>query len=629
MSSDRPVANFKSRIATIGLLILALALLSGMLFGLRHLTRDEPEPSRSAVGRAELAPQQRTAPPPVSQDYVGSTACRECHSDIWDRYQTHPMSQSLGKASEVSLVEDYSPESSFARGGREYYVERQGDSVGHHERQTDEQGEVIYDQAVRVDYAVGSGKRGRSYVIDRGGLLFLSPIAWYSEKQRWDLAPGYPDRGHLRFERRVVDRCISCHSGRVAPDTGRVDHFQEPAIVEFAIGCERCHGPGGEHVAGRRGPNSPAHKDDIVNPARLTSGKRESICNQCHLHGDVEILRYGRRDFDFRPGMHVGEIWSFLLTHADRDSQAPKSVSQVQQMYDSACALRSAGRLTCVSCHDPHFSPAEADKPDFYRQKCLACHAVGDCRELPERRQAPAIADSCVACHMPRLNASDVPHTTQTDHRVPRRPGGAPAKSHAKHEVGDDFVEIFDQAAAPLSVLDESRIRGLVAAKSAEEGRNLRLASRARHYLEPVFRAAPDDYETGDGLAVIRFLERDEDAAVAIWIGLLHVSPVHEQTLQSLLLACRKQGRDVDALGYLDRLLEANPWHAQFWQQRSQLQSTLGRRQEALASGLRALELDPSLQELYQPLAELARSLGKVEQARRLEQTGRRFKPVE
>jgi|SRR5579863_8742450 len=622
-------AKGKSRFATIGTLAAAGVLLAGMILGVRHLTHDEPQPrdARPVVDPSEPAPLRLPAPPAVSQDYVGSLACRICHREIWDRYQTHPMAQSMGRVQDVAVVEDYSKLAPFSRGGREYYVERQGDVLLHHERQSDETGVTIYDQAVEVQYAIGSGKRGRTYVIDRGGLLFQSPITWYSEKQCWDLAPGFPVHGHLRFERRVVDKCISCHAGRAAPDAAWIDHFQEPAIFESAIGCERCHGPGGEHVAARRGPTSPEQIDTIVNPSKLSPSRRDSVCNQCHLHGDGEILRYGRRDFDFRPGMHVGEVWSFLLSHQAHDRQTTRAVSQVEQMYESACAQRSRGGLSCVSCHDPHFSPAELEKPAFYRARCLTCHAVDDCRELPERRNAPPTADSCVNCHMPRLNASDVPHTSQTDHRVPRRPNGAREKSDGTPNV-DGFPEIFDLAAAPLSALEESRVRGLIMAQRAEEARNRRMAIRGSQYLEPVFRAAPDDYEVADCLAVCRFLERDEDSAIALWIRLLQGSPVHEQTLQSLVSACRKQGRDVEALGYLERLLEVNPWHARFWEQRLQLLSKLGRREESLRSGLRAIELDPSLRELYQPVAELARSLGNREQAERLEQTLKRFKPV-
>src|SRR5262245_57401281 len=40
--------------------------------------------------RAQSAP---VAPRPVASDYAGSAACRECHRDVWERYQSHPMAR--------------------------------------------------------------------------------------------------------------------------------------------------------------------------------------------------------------------------------------------------------------------------------------------------------------------------------------------------------------------------------------------------------------------------------------------------------------------------------------------------------------------------------------------------------
>ncbi len=244
----------------------------------------------------------------------------------------------------------------------------------------------------------------------------------------------------------------------------------------------------------------------------------------------------------------------------------------------------------------------------------------------------PAIADSLR--HLPHAPPQRVRRSAHVADRSPSPQAARwrPREIERDGTVGtgvDGFPEIFDVAAAPLSALEESRVRGLMTAQRAEEARSRPLANRARQYLEPVFRAAPDDYEVADRLAVCRFLERDEDSAIALWIKLLQGSPVHEQTLQSLVSAFRKRGRDVEALGYLDRLVEVNPWQARFWEQRSHVQSSLGRREEALGSGASALELDPSLRELYRPLAELARSLGNKAQAERLERRVERFKPAE
>jgi predicted CXXCH cytochrome family protein len=618
------VADRKPRFTRGRLLAASVALLGAAALGLQFRTAALRAGRRHTSDLKEDAVERLPVPPAVSQDYAGSTVCRDCHREVWDHYQSHPMAHSFDRVLETPPIEDYGGESHFTRAGREYYVERSDAGVWHHERQADDDGATIYDQAVEVQYVLGSGKHGRSYIIDRNGLFFMSPITWYSQKRRWDLSPGYAERDHVRFDRPVVGRCLSCHVGRVAPSAEWFDHFREPAIVEHGIGCERCHGPARAHVAWQTATEPQEQIDPIVQLSGLNSGQYDSICNQCHLHGHDEILRFGRTDFDFRPGMQVGEVWSFLMFH--QGDQTPKAVSQAEQMYGSICWQESAGRLTCVSCHDPHDSPGKAETDRFYREKCLTCHAVDDCGELPDRRHRTLMADSCVACHMPRLNASDVPHATQTDHRVLRRPGVVPATSRSAYATIDGNLEIFDWEWAPLSGPEILRIRGIVAAKKADQARNLQMVATARQYLELAWRAAPDDREIASHLATILFLDHNEAAAVDLWYGLLKSPPVNEETLQLLVMACQLLGRNSDALEHLNRLVEINPWQAEFWTRRAELQLSLGSREESLASGLKAIELDPSRVELYLRLAELADRLGNKEQGERLKKQGLRLK---
>lgn len=617
------------RVAAGGVFAGLLALLALISLALWNLTRDEPavpvtrRPSSSAV---EVKPVER--PPAVSQDYVGSSACRECHREVWERYQSHPMAHSLQPAAVEDGLEDYGGRAArFIRGVREYYVERRGSSVFHHERQSDAQG-TIYDQAVEVHYAVGSGTRGRSYVIERGGHLFLSPISWYSQAHRWDLSPGYDEHDHQRFERPVTARCIGCHAGRVALDSEWADRFHEPAIVEPAIGCERCHGPGGAHVAWHKSDEPPERAqpsvDPIVNPARLEAERREAVCNQCHLHGELEVLRYGRVDLDFRPGMHPTDVWAAVVTQEGRGSGSTVAVSQVQQMQASACSRKSGGRLGCISCHDPHFVPDRSEQQAFYREKCLACHGESDCQEALEIRQAAPIHDGCTVCHMPRLRASDVPHTAQTDHAIPRRPSVDVAPEPGQ-PLGSSGPSSFDLRRALLSGLDAARVQGIALARLAESKKDRNPALEAIPLLERAVKAAPDDWPAGNALAIARLFSGQTDRAVEAWQALLDVRPTHEAALQSLAVVEERRGLLDDSLSYYDRFLAADPWHAREWLARGRILRRLGRNGEALASTRRALELNPALLEAYREAAELARREALTEKFARLTETLKRL----
>lgn len=262
------------------------------------------------------------------------------------------------------------------------------------------------DESRTVDWAVGSGRAGKSYLVRVGDALFQSPLAWYARRGTWDLSPGYSAGTTIDFLRPITADCLFCHAGTAAPVPGTVNRYAavEP-IPEPAIGCARCHGQGDAHAKAPQPGN-------IVNPAKLSPTRRDSVCEQCHLSGAARIPLPGKSFSDFRPGMALEEVFSVYLPSA---GNGLKVVSHAEQLALSRCAVESAGRLWCGSCHDAHREPADTKR--WYASRCTACHS-----------ETKAHGDDCAKCHMPRTQTYDGGHTAFTDHRI-RKPGDAPAQA--------------------------------------------------------------------------------------------------------------------------------------------------------------------------------------------------------
>src|SRR5207245_3969478 len=145
---------------------------------------------------------------------------------------------------------DAGAQNPFEASGLTYEVERSGDRLMHAEKRVDSKGRVVTEHKAEVQYALGSGTRGRAYLVDHDGFLFQSPISWYAGTNVWDLAPNYRIQNQ-HFNRPVPDECIFCHANRAEPIEGSLNHFRTPVFQGYAIGCERCHGPGELHVRRR------------------------------------------------------------------------------------------------------------------------------------------------------------------------------------------------------------------------------------------------------------------------------------------------------------------------------------------------------------------------------------------
>lgn len=301
----------------------------------------------------------------------------------------------------------------FARDGKLYQSEYQ----------TAADGTEIFRDTHEIDWLIGAGINGIGAIVQRDDYLFQAPRSFYSKPKTWGPSPGY-EQVDLGFNRPIQAGCIFCHSGRPNPVANTNGQFESTPFSELAIGCENCHGPGAAHIAAMKNPH--AAKDQsthIVNPARLTPYLADNICMGCHQMGDVRVLKPGKRYQDFRPGEPLDNTLSILLIPPTRSH--PPDADHVDHYYSmtlSKCYRESKGRLSCITCHNPHVEPSPEEAPAYFNGKCLTCHTTQSCKlPLSARRQSKP-ADNCIGCHMPKRDIGVISHSSATNHRIIARP---------------------------------------------------------------------------------------------------------------------------------------------------------------------------------------------------------------
>jgi hypothetical protein len=509
----------------------------------------------------------------AAQEYAGSQACAPCHRAIYESYGRTPMALSAAPPGS-GIVRETFGNASFteAKSGWRYRVSPDGGGYT-----------LEFDRAAgeargkkRLAYAIGSGATARSYLIEDDGFLYEAPVAYYSSGAMWALEPGYADYDYPYLTRPIPPTCLNCHASSLNVVAGALNRYRGAPFAEAGVSCERCHGPGGEHIA-RVKSRMTAAGLAIVNPAKLHAEARDSVCWQCHLNGEARVFRNGKDWRSYRPGARLFDNLTVFVR--DGGGAAAQVTSHAEDLARSACLRKSGGRMWCGSCHDPHSVPPPADRAQWFRVKCEQCHGAQACTESKAARAQTR--DDCVGCHMPKTNAADAAHVVSTDHSIPRRP-----RAQQTVAPGAGLIA-FGGAAAP------ERDLGLAYAIAAPHQKTADFRARAAELLDRATRQSPDDpealvylaelYRNGGrpdralplyrralsldraqlaaavGLGGILMERGQFDEAILLWRGALEMNSGLELVRCNLALAQRKTGDISAARATLEKALSLSP----------------------------------------------------------------------
>jgi predicted CXXCH cytochrome family protein len=327
-------------------------------------------------------PFQVMAQTQAASRFVGSNACKTCHAAIYARWSKTRMANVVQdpKVHPEAILPDLSKLDPLVKFTRD-----------------------------DIAFAYGSKWKQR-YFTKRGDDYFPLAAQWDITHQIWRpymVAPNtdwwtqfYPANN---MQRPTGPLCDGCHSVNY--------NIQTKAVMEWNVGCEKCHGPGGDHV------QQPSRLN-IINAARLNAVQATNICIQCHSQGQPLNNPINGKYYDwpvgFQAGLDLKDFWKLeehrlgeqTFTHF-ADGTAHKNRMQGNDFVQSAMYTHG---VSCSSCHDVHGTENNADLLKPANVLCLECHGP----QSPNGPHTPTIqahthhaagsaGNECVACHMPKI----------------------------------------------------------------------------------------------------------------------------------------------------------------------------------------------------------------------------------
>lgn len=356
----------------------------------------------------EYCSQPNNAPANGTQQkqFAGSESCARCHKEMYEQHLQSFHHLTSVPANVRTLKGDFDRANRYLINDHIFIAaERKGDRFY----------QTAYSREVPklsrpFDIVVGSGKRGQTSIYWFQNYLFELPLTWFTETNEWTISPGYSRKAD--FNRSITVRCLECHSTYFQETTNKESKADEFSKTNYFLGveCERCHGPGVEHIAFHEKVPADTTGHAIFNPVKGTRRQSLDLCRFCHGGG----LSKTKPSFSFQPG---DKLFDFFQPDTARPgAQIDVHGNQYGMLAASKCFANS--EMTCLTCHDGHKNESQL-AAQFYI-KCETCHksASHNFCKLASTVSQKLLEANCINCHMPE-EASRAIMVIRPDESIP------------------------------------------------------------------------------------------------------------------------------------------------------------------------------------------------------------------
>lgn len=405
-----------------------------------------------------------SAAAPANADYVGSRVCLGCH----------PEQKGWKKTAHANTIQSPSPKSVVAPFSGDVITTGDGRVKFKPFVENDQYKVTLYDvtnQSVFITYLIARTQGGvalagkQRYQVKIGSSYYILPIqynnrnvdpnnpnaAWVSyNPENWyngdntliTTDPNTPPNKGKSFEQ----NCEGCHVTGLNITQNDGGEFVSDS-TERGISCERCHGPGGKHVA--KGGGNARY---IVNPEYLSTDRGTEVCGQCHIR---VVSKAGENGADFETeypcivdggnltpyipgkvlkdyledtinGKPTAGYWNdndeaILDGNASENNHSKKHHQQYQDLVKSK-HYNNVGH-TCYTCHEPHgkgvIGTPQLLQSSNNNKLCIACHTNlaktiwkngKRYNKHAKHLYSPSNVGGslCTGCHMPKTAKSGV-----------------------------------------------------------------------------------------------------------------------------------------------------------------------------------------------------------------------------